>query len=328
MNNKTQPQRKRARRSNKTKKINNNNRAVTVPASVSSVLQPSHYSITSSGGGSQIRVTGRDILGLLTYSGGGSEIWGVFDLNPACWVNSRLSLVAKTYEKYRYDHIVLHFIPSTGTSTSGFVGVYVEPEVYDPIVNSVTQVLTHHNATAGPVWCPAKVAFSRAPSDQTTYLCTDKSGIERGLMTQAKAAVISNTGSSSLGILAIEYDITFMYPELEYGFAGEQYALSSAALTAAANGVIATVPVWSSIGVKVVELVLGNPILGVFVNNASNIYDFVTGSLIYSAWDGTSWRLYPDIASALAKNGPLSSVAAIAGLGYTYFVRKLVSGYS
>lgn len=327
-NNKTQT--KRARRSKKTKKTNNNNntnlRTVTAPASFGTAMHPSSYSITSSGNGSQIRVTGRDILGPLQFNGAGSNVFGVFDLNPACWVNSRLSLVARTYEKYRYDRMVLHYVPSVATSSAGLVGIYFEPEVYDEVVNSVAAVLTHHNSIAGPVWGPLTCTYKRAPSDQTSYLCTEKAGVERGLMTQCKAAVISESGLTTLGLLAIEYDITFMYPELEFGFTGEQYISTSATLTAAANGIIATVPTWNSLSVKVVELVIGNPIIGLFVNNVSNTYDYLSGSLIYSAWDGTSWRLYPDLASALAKNGPLSSVAAIAGVIYAYYMRKLVQG--
>lgn len=333
-NNKTTAKRAKRRRNKQTNNNNVNNqpnagvvgRPTFAPGAYGITLSPSTYSMTSSSNGLQVRIRGRDILGPCQYNGGTSAVFGVFDLNPACWNNSRLSLVAKTYEKYRYDHMTLHYIPSVATSTAGTTAVYFEPEVYDNVVNSVSAALTHHDSIAGPIWGPLCVQYRRAPGDQTTYLCTEKSGIERGLLSQAKAAVICETAATAIGYLAIEYDITFMYPELEYGYTGEQYVSTSATLTAAANGVIATVPTWTSVTQKVVEIVVGNAILACYVNNVSNTYDYVAGSLLYSAWDGTSWRLYPDLASALSKSGPLSSVAAIAGVVYAYYMRRLVFG--
>jgi hypothetical protein len=327
-----QQQQVRTPRQNK-KKTNKNKRGqansqlvgVGVPQNMSVMLPPSTYNISSIGNTGQIRIRGRDILGPLKYGGGTSQVFGVFDLNPACWNSSRLSLLAKTYEKYRYDKIRLIYVPSVASSISGMVGIYVEPEIYDNVVTSVANCLTHFAAIAGPAWSPLAVEFNRAPSDQTSYLCTEKPSIERALLSQAKAAVLCDGPITSLGILAIEYDITFMYPELEYGYAGEQYSASSASLTAAAGGIIATNPAWTSGGVKIVEYVLNNQLTGCFVNAVSNLYDYLEGAILYSAYDGTSWRLYPDLASAAAKSGPISSIAAIAAVNYGLWVRKLVA---
>lgn len=317
--NKTRGRNKRSRRRQQGPIV----QTITAPMAYSGTLGTPSYSIISQDGGQVLKVKGRDLLGQL-YGGNNSIIVGVFDLNPACWSNSRLSFLARTFEKYRYDSFTIHYIPSLASTATGFASLYFEPEIYDDVASVVTQSLTHFTSSAGPAWHPNSITWRRPSTDPGAYLCTEKTGIERALLSQGKVCFLNENTATIPGIAAIEYEITFMYPELELGYAGVQYEVTQLTLNAAANGLIAAPPSFTSTGVKLIEYVLNDPITNVFVNVAGNPYNFLVGAVLYGAWDGGAWRLFPDIASALAKAGALFSVPALANVQCDILGRRLV----
>lgn len=298
---------------------------IQVPASFSGILSTPKYNISSSDNGQVTRVTGHDLLGSLYR---GENIAGVFDMNPACWTNSRLSFIARTYEKYRFNSFTIHYVPSLATSATGFTAMYYEPEIYDNVASAVTQTLTHYTSTAGPCWQPLSMTWKRPVTDQTTYLCTEKTGVERALLSQGKVAVICENTATNPGLLSIDYDITFLYPELEYGYAGVQYEVTQLNLNATANGIIDAGPAFATTDNKLIELTITDPISDLFITVAGNPYAYLAGAVLYTAWDGTSWRLFPDIPSALAKAGALFSVPALTNVLKDCWGRRLVFGSS
>lgn len=311
-----------------TNKIRPRNRTMQAPASMGSILAPSQFSMQTISEG-VVRFRGHELLGQLNTSPG-SFIAGVFDLNPACWRTSRLSRIAATYEKYRYDGFTIRYHPTVPTSTPNALATYVELEIDEDATTSVIQALNHQYAAMGPAWGPHELHYKRPPQDPKAYFLTDQSVGNRADMSQGKIVSVTNgagaeTTGSAYGYLSIEYDVVFMYPELESGYPGTQYTQTTATVASvAANGVIKTTPTWSSVGVKVAEVVLEEDLLGV-ASPIGSTYNFTAGSVLYTAWDGFDWLLFKDINNALNTVYPLVSVAGLAPFALNYFVRQLTA---
>lgn len=316
-------QQRRPKKGTNKKNTNRVNRATVAPASIGALIIPPTYSISTSSNGTIAHIRGNDILGE-TYCVNPSTIVAVFDLNPACWINSRLSRVAITYEKYRFNSFTVTYHPAVPTSSSGVVALYYEPEIYDNVTSSPIQALTHMTSGMAPVWQNFSISARTPKEDPTTYFCTQKAAVERALLSQGKVVAVSTCPTQlTQGYLRIDYDITFFYPELETNNPGEQYRKSTLTMTAAANNTIISPPVLPSVGVKLFEVTVMNTLGAMFVADPSNPYTYAAGSLLYTAWDGFVWRLYPDIASATTKSGPLASVAALAAVAVDVFLRVL-----
>ncbi len=300
---------------------------VSLPAASSSTLQPSAFTASTIGDGI-IRFRGHELLGQVdfTLGSGDNRIAGVFDLNPACWVNSRLARVASTYEKYRYDFFRIRYHPVAGTDVSASVACYIELEAEEPITNSPVLALNHQHSVLGPIWSTLSVEYRRPAHDATVYFLSNTSTSSREATTQARVAVIGDV-TAHTGYISIEYDVVFMYPELEANYPGEQYVHangSSTTPTADAPVLLGTPP--ASQGVKLVELILTKDLPEpVYSFAANNAYNFTAGSKLYSAWDGNNWTVFESLASAQSLDNFLKW-SATAGNSFlpSYFVRKLL----
>lgn len=286
---------------------------------------PSKFSMQTVSDG-VVRFRGHELLGSVGTAAF-SPIAAVFDLNPACWRNSRLARIAATYEKYRYDSFTIRYHPTVSTSSPNGLATYVELEVDEDAVTSVIGALNHQFSAMGPAWAPHEVHYRRPPQDPKAYILTDRAVGNRNDLSQGKVVSVSTAdGPQAFGYLSIEYDVVFMYPELESGYPGEQFVQTSATIPILAPGsnIIAT-PNWLSAGVKAAEIVLEEVLIGC-VNAAGSTFDFAVGSVLYTAWDGVAWLLYENIEQALALVNPLRTVAGLPGTTLNYFMRKLTVG--
>ena len=270
-----------------------------------------------------VRFRGHELLGAVVADSA-TPIAAVFDLNPACWVNSRLARIAATYEKYRYDSFTIRYHPTCPTTSSNGLATYVELEIDEAAATTVVAALNHQYAAMGPSWAPHEVHYRRPPQDPKAYILTDNAVGNRNDLSQGKIVCVSTyDGYQVFGYLSIEYDVVFMYPELESGYPGEQYQVSSAAVPVIApNSNIVSAPNWTSAGIKVAEIILNEP-LNNTSNAAGSLFNFGIGSVLYTAWDGANWLLYQNIEQALATVNPLRSVPGLAAFTLNYFVRKL-----
>jgi len=160
------------------------------------------------------------------------------------------------------------------------------------------------------------------------FFLTARSGDDLGLRSQAKVAAISETTNlAAVGYLVIDYDVLFMHPELETGYAGVQYQnatdtvgayTANANLTWSAGG-----SSWPSLNVKVAEIVSNSLISGLYRSAAANPYTINIGELLYTAWSGVEWQMFPDLVSAISLNNPLKWIGAGSAFSWNYFVRPL-----
>lgn len=300
-------------------------RVIPAPSASGSLLSPSRFTMNTISDG-VVRFRGHELLGSVgtaTFS----TIAAVFDLNPACWTNSRLSKIAMTYEKYRYDSFTIRYHPTVSTTAPNGLATYVELEIDESAQTTVTGALNHQFAALGPAWAPHQLTYRRPKEDPKAYILSDKSVANRNDMSQGKVISVSSAdGPQVFGYLSIEYDVVFMYPELEYGYGGEQYIQTSATIPVLAPGAnITTTPTWTSTNIKVAELTLGD-VLPNCVNAAGSTFNFSLGDVLYTAWDGVTWLLYENLEQALATVNPLRTSTGLAGTTLRYFLRKLTRG--
>jgi len=308
--------------------------AVSMPAAVGYKPRPSQYEMRNIGPG-HVRVSGHEYLGNLGIGSSAitQNLAGVFDLNPACWTDSRLSLIARAYEKYRFESVTLHYIPAVGTTTAGSIAIGVEPdptEVLPANANFYARTLNMQFSSMGPVWSAQSTTYRRNVQDHAWYFASLLGETSKRENVQAVAFAVTNapqTGSGQLlGHFMVEYVVDFIYPELEQLDGGEQF---SEAVTVGNNAVAASTPLVSQIsgalGADIVESRLVTDIPDLLKEGASLILR--AGQSLFWAFDGTNWRAYADLGSALVKNAPLVTTVAraIGFLNGRTFNRRLIA---
>lgn len=301
------------------------------------VLQKSTYNITSKGP-SQINVRGHEYLGQVrtgSASMADSTLSAVFDLNPSCWKDSRLNLIAQAYEKYRYNRFRLIYVPAASANTWGTVTLAVEtdPEERIPVGTGFeARVMNYQFASMGQCSERVMLEYRRDPQDGSWYFSTQTGHPTRTECSQGIVfAHVSGAADTVFGGLLIEYDIDFLYPELEYSDGGAQYKQAAVDLVpttvanqnAEANMTAAQLPT----NTKLVEIRVANNLVSMNIGGGSNWYDPVAGSLIYAALIGTQWLLFPALDMARSGANPLKiSNIQTTGLNVGRFVRPLIAG--
>jgi len=284
---------------------------------------------TSSLGAGHIRVVGHEVIGDVTSAGPGTNLAGVYDANPACWLNSRLNLVARAYEKYRYNRCIVEYQPAIATSTSGSTVIAAETDADENLPSgpgSTQRALNSQFAALSPVWQHSRFEYRRNPKDHQWYLASQVGEASRSNVTQflAYSLVGSDLAAGTIvGRVVFHYDVEFIYPELELAESGEQFTrLAPTTITAAGGAgdpIKITPPVGTLIGSKIAELRLTNNLPSAFVNAVGDWFDVLAGAKTYVAWNGTDWILYASLAAAIVAAVPLrwtSGQAALPGIGY------------
>lgn len=309
------------------------------PVASSGVVKPSSYTITTTGPG-QVRVRGHELLGPVTILGEGPVVIGaIFDANPSCWVTSRLALISRTYEKYRYNRARISFVSASSTTTSGSLLIAVETDPDEPIpatANGMARAMNNQFSAMGPVWGNFAIDYARVPSDLAFYTASQINESSRQVTSQFIAYALTNntTLNLNLGNMLIEYDIEFAYPELENVDGGRQYFGENTVsfLSAAANAAI-TVDSTTITGLlnttdKIIELRPLSNLVSSYVINTGDWYDIAKGYVMYLAYSGATWTAFATLEAAKTGTLPLKWTNAVPATPIPAFMRVLVSGLS
>jgi len=298
-----------------------------------SVLTAATYSTTSLGQG-HVRVVGHEVVGDVTSAGVGTNLAGVYDSNPACWINSRLSLLARTYERYRYNSCTIEYQTAVATSTGGSVVVAVEtdPDEILPSGSGATQrALNSQFAALSPVWQMSRVTYRRNPKDHKWFLASQVGETSRAETTQflAYSLIGGAIGAGELaGRIIFRYDIEFIYPELELLPSGAQYARQTATDLisggAAGSPVIYKPPASTLIGGKIGEIRLNVSLPSAYVKAAGDWFDLLAGAAAFIAWNGSDWLMYPTYAAAVVGAEPLKWTGTTVAQSAVALVRILI----
>lgn len=304
---------------------------VSVPAASGTILRPSAYQMQSVGP-SRLRVRGHEMLGSVVGSAV-DKLIGVYDSNPACWTSSRLSLIARGYERYRYHSARIIYVPSVGSNQSGMLGFAVETDPDEKLpadAAAMQRLLNMQHSCVTPVWQSAAITFKRDSQDLDWYKASILGESTRSAVSQFLVACVSDISASGVtfGRLVIEYDLEFMYPELEYSDGGWQYVGPSGAphlyIGAGAAGADATVVDTGNSGLlggpRVIEWCPASSLSGLVTLN-SDTYTIAAGARLFLSYVGGVFKIFATFEGAKAGVTALKLVSASAAGQY------LLSGF-
>jgi len=311
--------------------------------SYSRLAGASGYSIIGSTN-TGITVRGKEILGSVTaIASAVGNTGALFDSNPACWSNSRLALLARTYEKYRFTRAKIRYVPSVATSETGAIAMYVETDPAERLVtgSAAMQIIANMQfSRMGPVWSSVEFDFRVDRNDQDMYFCSVAGITERRECTQFMIAANcfgtsfpAGVAAKDIGWVEIEYELQFAYQELEIGTAGTQYVLDTLTIPATGAGAVTSITGSNAGslpgGSKLAEIRFAETISNVLnerlaqFGNAGNNIEIVPGMPLYLGWAGDAWRVYASLAAARVLGPALGWVAAKAQTQLRAFVRPL-----
>lgn len=175
-----------------------------------------------------VRLKGCELLTTIAITSGAvstgtSAIIGSADLNPLLLAaGGRLSQFAELFDKYQYNSIKVHYIPSVSVSTSGGLLFAADPDVLDdysgqtgdPLVQAL--VNTAHNVETPVYQDVSMVVKDKRFFSQLLYTDPDVSTIEGKRWSSPGKIWWANMGplgaATAYGRIMVEWDITFSEP--------------------------------------------------------------------------------------------------------------------
>lgn len=317
-----------AHKAQKNKKNNKQTKKrVRVPRDTFRPNGPSGYKLNQSSQ-QMVQVRGHETMGLVsaTDADGKVRLAACYDLNPACWRNSRLQGIARAYERYRYNSFRVHYIPRAAKTTTGVVSLSCEFDPTDDLLTGEPGLVSasqHAVFAQGPTYDAISAAWRRPTEDKAWYLASYDDSFDNALAT-SQGRVYSLAGANvagTLGTLVLEYDIEFYMPELEAGLTGNQFINGSAvdATVRAPNATFNFVPNGinpDSVGVIrfiISKLTDGTTEMDSYTlqkgtTGSSNTTTLVPGREIALAWNNATgvWNAYEDVLEAASLTGPFA----------------------
>lgn len=262
---------------------------------------------------------------------------------PYALGNNTLSDMARMYSEFKVDRMMLAFIPSVGTSTSGQVALFRISERSAPAIDQnastfLPYVLNQQSGAVGPVWQPLTVEFPTSGKWISTIPLdgTDPDEEAECELFCATSNFASSGVAPSIGIFKLMYAFSFR------GFsrnpraglvplANQTYTptcLGAITITAAVglavtynnistdqSGNNAVVPAGVQDG-DVYKIVVdvsrssfgamsGSVIYGITFLGSVRVFPFQGTVTIYGLISNTNWNLYSTFENAMTQSNPL-----------------------
>ncbi len=103
-------------------------------------------------------IIGREFLGnCYEYNGSNFQLGALVPIHPAYYTGSVQANMCRTFEQYRYRHVVIHFVTRQPTTVTGQIALCVTREVLEPCENGsnaafLARVMSRGMCTIGPTW--------------------------------------------------------------------------------------------------------------------------------------------------------------------------------
>jgi hypothetical protein len=188
------------------------------PVSIGNSIRSVKQELTH--GPNNVRIVGRDYV---TTIGGTSTGYTTFTfqcgmgLSPVSLNASGLRGFFTSYEKFRWNKAVAHYITSSPTSTSGDILMFYHsnhagPKVNHTSTNFLAYALSTDAAVLGPQWTNHSVNLLEGPRpwlDTDLFNAEDVQHQADGELLVYTRNTTNGTAADSPGYLLIDYDITF-----------------------------------------------------------------------------------------------------------------------
>lgn len=169
-------------------------------------------------GDTSIRIKGREMFRF--YNQAAVNSYAVIDnvlISPIALASSRLAAMAGLYEKFVFNSLVLRWIPTGPTTVTGGLIMSWDSDPTDatpPATIAGTRSFTEHPCSITfPPWETAQIKIG--PPNGFIGYTDGYSGAEERIVFQGQWYLAATAGISSLtGYVEMDYDITFMDPQV------------------------------------------------------------------------------------------------------------------
>jgi len=176
-----------------------------------------------------VRLHGREFLGAMStlnaVTNTFNQLFGVA-FSPICFPGTRLYILAQTWQKFRFNKIIFHYVPACSTATNGnmILGSFDDIDFttgaqYTNTLSFAQALLSTNKAVITPYWNKYSYEWVPAPNTQDYFITPDTTGDDRlcvqGQFMTMDGGTGSSTYQSQLGSIWMEYDITFHSPALD-----------------------------------------------------------------------------------------------------------------
>jgi len=213
------------------------------------------------------------------------------EISPSSFIGTRLSVLAKVYDKYRFTKCQVRYVPSVPTTVGGQFVMYFDLDVGDLVADvssvevAVRNAMAHQGAELCNVYNSGMTTMPIAPGLKDFF--TGAADGDNKLFRQAKFWMVATAGlngtglpaSGVVGSLFLDYTIHFEGEQLQDKTAVEEEPFIDSALRIVANsGTIANTVTFSSAGTR--QLLFGGYLLPGYDTSLPNgVYKAITGGL-------------------------------------------------
>lgn len=158
--------------------------------------------------GNALHVTGCEVV-IPSLGNANVNLTAVVPHNPAYWLGTRIQVLAKTYQLFHIDKLLIHYIPRVATSTAGSVTIgTISTELPFGTVDSMV-LANSLGGVMGPVWG----GLTSQPDLRNTPLryyntYSPENSMDWAYMT----AIAVNGNTSAVGTIMFEYRISMVQP--------------------------------------------------------------------------------------------------------------------
>lgn len=143
-----------------------------------------------------------------------------YPINPGLQTFPWLSNIAAAYESYRFHKLVVKYIPTCSSVTSGSVNMFLDYDASDNFAPNELWFRNNYGAVSGPSWDSLRTV---APREALTKGYTERYIRDSDVVGDIKTYDIANLfvgvegqqGLDRIGSLYIEYDIEFKTPQMK-----------------------------------------------------------------------------------------------------------------
>lgn len=195
-------------------------------------------------GSDAIRITGRDYLGTVDWTGVNDPAGTLFNtpISPGVFFGSRVYKLAQTFEKYRFNKFSVIATPSASTDYTGIYGMSYDHDPTDPTPPTgfagVREFMAFPGTVKASAFTPCTGTWS--PEEPVTDFFVDPSATgDPRLADQGQFYlwVVSNLANDAIEtpaiqiLLEIEYDLTLYVPQISEDTNGVQMFANGTSLT-------------------------------------------------------------------------------------------------
>lgn len=130
----------------------------------------------------------------------------IYEMNPACEKMARLKSFEKMYERYRFLHLVVEWVPTCPATAEGQVMVAVLPGVKRAEAQTKDQVMMMKPLFVGPTWKQGSVALNQQ-IDAQRFMHSGE-GTDDGVA----CTIYVYCDKPSNGYLRVKYGVEFAFP--------------------------------------------------------------------------------------------------------------------